>query len=306
METIADRIQQAIAFLAVVEEGSFTAAAARLGSSKAQVSKQVSALEAGLGAQLLFRSTRSLSLTETGRLYLDYCRQLRDTAQAAEQAVAASRHEVAGILRLSAAPTFAGAFLLDLVHAFRRLYPGISFELDLSRRRKDLAREGIDFGFRSGHNVDEDLVARPIGQMRDVPVASPVLLNRLPPLRAPEDLAGQPCIANTHFRDDPAWVLERGGEARTVGLAPILSLNDYGMIRTAALEGMGLARLPGFQVHRDLEAGALVRLLPDWKMPALPIHLVWPQRRNPPHRNRVFREFALAFFADPQRAALLR
>lgn len=305
METISDRIPQALAFLAVAEEGSFTSAASRLGISKAQVSKQVSALERGLNAQLLFRSTRRISLTETGQMYLAYCRQLRTTAEAAEQAVSAAKHEVAGTLRISSAPTFGGAFVLELVTAFRRLHPAVTFEIDQSIRTRDLAREGIDFAFRSGHKIDETLVARPVGVMRDVPVASPKLLHRLPPIHEPDDLQNLPCLVNSHFGNDAEWILQRDGERHVVRMTPSLSVNDYGMIRAAALEGLGVARLPRFQAHPAMETGELVRLLPGYEMPGTPIHLVWPQRRNAPHRNRVFRDFALAFFAQAPRAALL-
>lgn len=305
METIEGRFEQALCFAEVAEAGSFTAAANRLGRSKAHLSKQVAQLEQALGVQLLFRTTRKLTLTDSGRLYLDYARQLRETLLESERAVSAIREEAAGTLRLTAPTSFGDAFLLDLLIAFRAAHPQVQVEIDLCTQRRDLIADGFDFALRAARTLEDPLVARALGVIRDLPVASPSLLAAHGTPSTPADLAAIPAIRNTHFRDDPEWVFLREGEAHTVRVAGDVGVNHYGLIRSAAIKGAGMARLPHYLVADALADGRLVRLLPGYDFAPTPVYLVYPQRRHQPYRNRVFADFVTAWFADPAKAAVL-
>ncbi|GAP66748.1 LysR family transcriptional regulator [Mizugakiibacter sediminis] len=304
MKTILGRFDQALAFATVAELGSFTRAAERLGLSKAHVSEQVSALEAALGVQLLHRTTRRLALTETGRIYLDYCRQLRDTLQDAERAVSAASSEVGGRVRMTAPTSFGDIFLPDMIIAFRRVYPAVEVDLDLSIVKHDLVAEGYDLALRNTRVPEEHLVARPLGVIREVAVASPAFLAAHGPLDTPERIAAVPCVINSNFRDDQRWPFVRGGRTRAVRVDGPLRVNFYSAIRRAALVGAGVARLPLYMVRDDLAAGALLRVCAGWELEALPLYLLQPQRRHQPLRTRVFRDFLLRWFEAPERREL--
>ena len=299
------RYDQAICFAAVAELGSFTRAATQLERSKAHVSKQVSALEEALGVQLLLRTTRRLVLTEAGRTYLDYCKQLRETLLEGERAVSEIRRDVTGTLRLTAPTALGDAFLLDLLLAFQHQHPKVKVELDLSIHRRDLVGEGYDFAIRTTRTLDDQLVVRALGTVRDIPVASPALLAAHPTVRHPDDLRALPCMTNTHFRDDPEWVFRRGDETTAVRVGGAFAVNHFGMLLRAAIRGAGVVRLPHYLVASAIVSGQLVHLLPDFELPPSAAYLVYPQRRHMPFRNRVFRDFVVNWFTVPERAALL-
>jgi DNA-binding transcriptional LysR family regulator len=307
METIAGRFDQALAFLAVVEAGGFTAAAARLGVSKAFVSKQVGALEAALGVRLLQRTTRRVAPTDAGRLYLDYARQARELLGDGERAVSAVRTEVDGLLRITGPTSFGDGILVDLLAEFRALHPRVRFDVDLSIGQRDLIGEGYDFALRMSRTLDPSLVARNLGAMRERIVASPELLARHAPggVSAPMQLSQLEALRNNHFRDEGLWLLEHDGEQQQVPIRGTLAINSYIGMRRAALLGQGIARLPHYLVAEELRAGSLVEVLPDWRLPATPVSLVYPSREHLPQRARAFRDFVVAWFEAPERAQLL-
>jgi DNA-binding transcriptional LysR family regulator len=305
METMFGRFDQSLAFVTVTELGSFTRAAERLGCSKAHVSEQVAELEKALGVQLLHRTTRRLTLTEAGRLYLEYCRQLREVLLEAERAVSATTSEVGGRLRVTAPASFGENFLPDLVLAFQGTYPNVEVEIDLSVVRRDLVGDGYDVALRTTRALEEHLVARPLGVVREVAVASPSFLAAHGPLDTPAALERVPCILNLHFRDDALWLFERDGRTETATVGGRLRINAYGAIRRAVLVGAGAARLPLFQVREDLESGALVRLCPGYELVTMPLYLLYPSRRHQPLRTRVFIDFLLRWFEAPERRELL-
>lgn len=306
METITSQIDRMLCFSAVAEHASFTRAAAQLGYSKAHVSRQVAELERALGAQLLLRTTRRLSLTALGQRYAEHAALLRATFDEAQQAVAAERTEVAGVLRITAATSFGEVFLVDLVDEFQRLHPAVEAELDFSVQRRDLHEGFYDFGFRSVRTLDERLVARAIGVVREIAVASPALLDRFGTPRRPADLAAIPALRNSHFRDDPEWVFLRGARSETVRIRSPMAINNFPAIRHGAELGVGVARLPVYLVIDALASGRLCRVLPEWEIAPMPLYLVHPQRRHPSRLQEAFRSFAIAWFETPERQSLLR
>jgi DNA-binding transcriptional LysR family regulator len=244
-------------------------------------------------------------LTDTGRLYLEYCRQLRETLVDAERAVSAVRTEVAGRLRVTGPTSLGEVFLTDLVLEFQRRHPAVAVELDLSVTRRDLAADGYDAAIRATRAVEGDLVARPLGVMREVVVASPAFLSRVGRLDEPEDLSRVPCAINSQFSDDRHWVFERGGAARAVSVAGPLTANYYPVFRRAALTGAAAARLPLCLVRDELLDGRLARVCAGYELLSLPLYLLYPARKNPPRRARAFIDFALEWFARPEQRALL-
>lgn len=307
METVAGRFDQVLALLMVVEAGGFTAAAARMGVSKAFVSKQVAALEASLGVRLLHRTTRRVMPTDAGRLYLDYARQARGLLEDGERAVSAVRTEVDGVLRITAPTSFGDGLLVDLVADFSALHPQVRFDIDLSIGTRDLIAEGYDFALRMTRTLDPSLIARPVGAVRERIVASHALVERCAPrgVHAPADLAAFEALRNNHFRDEDSWVLERDGERLQVPVRGSLAINSYLAVRRAALRGLGIARLPAYLVREHLASGELVELLPHWRLPSTPLSLVYPSREHMPLRSRLFRDFTLEWLGDADRAERL-
>lgn len=295
-----------LCFAAVAERGSFTAAAAALGYSKAHISRQVTELERELGAELLLRTTRRLSLTPLGHRYAEQAARLRATFDEAQQLIAAERTEVAGTLRITSASTFGEVFLVDLIGAFQHAHAQVEVELDLSIQRRDLLDGHYDFGFRSTRTLEERLVPRAVGLVREIAVASPALLAASGMPRRPSELASIPALRNSHFRDDPEWVFVRGRDSETVRIRTPLAINNFNAILRAAELGLGMGRLPLYMVVDALAAGRLCRLLPDWEIAPQPIYLVHPQRHRPTRLQSAFRAFAIAWFEAPERQALLR
>lgn len=295
METNGDRFSQALALLAVSESGGFTRAAERLGVSKAQVSKQVSALEAALGVKLLHRTTRRVALTEAGRLYLEHARQAREALDEADRAVSAVRTEVEGLIRLTAPTSLGDGFLVDLLAEFRALYRAVRFDVDLSIETRDLIAEGFDFAIRMARTLDPNLVARPLGVVREAIVASPAYLAAHAPdgVNEPADLSRLEALRNRNFRDEGQWLLQRGDQTLAVPVRGGLAINHFIGLRRAAVLGLGIVRLPRYLLGEELARGSLVELLPEWQLPTTPISLVYPGREHMPMRERVFRNFAL-------------
>lgn len=299
METNASRFPQALALLTVVETGSFTRAAERLGVSKAQVSKQVSALEAGLGVKLLHRTTRRIVVTEAGQRYLEYARQARDALGDGDRAVSAVRTEVEGLIRLTAPTSLGDAFLIDLLAEFRVRYPRIRFDVDLSISTRDLVTDGFDFAIRMTRTLDPSLVSRPLGIMREAIVASPAYLAEHAPggLRESNQLSELETLRNRNFRDEGRWLLQRGEESVLVTVQGGLAINHFIGLRRAAVLGLGVARLPRYLLRDEIERSSLVELLPDWQLPATPVSLVYPSRELLPLRAKVFRDFVIEWVA---------
>ena len=308
MEIVSHRFDQALGLLTVAECGSFTRAAERLGVSKAYISKQVSELEAALGVRLLHRTTRRIALTDAGRLYLDYARQARDLLGDGERAVSAVRTEVDGLLRITAPTSLGDSFLVDLLADFRARHPLVRFDVDLSIAQRDLIGEGFDFAIRMARTLDPSLVARGIGVMRELIVASPDYLARHAPagIVEPMQLATLEALRNRSFRDDGHWIVQRGDESITVPVRGSLAINHFIGMRRAALRGIGIARLPRYLVIDELRAGRLVELLPEWQLPVTPVALVYPSREHLPQRSRAFRDFVIEWFQDPAHSELLR
>jgi DNA-binding transcriptional LysR family regulator len=304
MKTMLGRADQALIFAAVALENSFTRAAARLGCSKAHVSAQLTELEADLGVQLVYRTTRRITLTAAGTLYLEYASQLQALLIEAERAVSATRAEVSGRLTVTVPTSLGEVVTSELFLEFCSRHPNVELAIDMSPVHRDLTAERFDVAFRATHSLDDSLVARPIGVVRETIVASPSLLSAHEPVTVPTDLARLPCLVNSHFGDKPHWLFLRKGEGVSVTVGGPMIVNTYQGIHRLALLGVGAARLPYYMVASDLSDGRLEVVCSDWDIPALPLYVVYPGQRHLPLRTRAFIDFAVQWFQEPVRRKL--
>jgi DNA-binding transcriptional LysR family regulator len=266
-------------FAQVMEAGSFTAAADRLGMSKQSVSRRLMQLEERLGVRLLNRSTRRLDATPLGQHYYQSALRLLGEVQQVEHDISGQAQALRGTLRLSAPLSFAMSHLGCLLTEFLQLHPQLDVEVDLSDRAVDLIGEGYDLALRIGGLEDSSLIARRIASVERVYCASPAYLQaRGVPLK-PEDLAGHDCLPYGHSRQ-VQWQFRQGGKAQAIQVTGRMRANNGELLRDAAIAGMGVTYLPTFIVGQALADGRLVNVLEEWTPPALQLSAVYPQHRQ--------------------------
>ena len=274
-----DQIVGIRVFCAVVELGSFVAAAERLEMSTSMISKHVSQLERRLGVRLLHRTSRRLSLTEVGRAYWETVRQVLEDLDEAESAVARESERPRGKLRLTAPVWFSNSRFAQVVCAFHRNYPDVSLDLDLSDRMVDIVEEGYDLALGVSSDLQTSLLNRQICSLRFHLVASPEF-ERGRKFEVLEDLRGCPTLDYTYA----GW----GSRVSGVEVNPVLRCNSTSMLHQAALTGLGMAWLPEWLVEEDLSQGRLRRLLPEISWPSPTLYAVCSSRRYLSARVQVF------------------
>jgi len=279
-------------FVKVVELSSFTAAAEALEMSQPVVSKAVTRLEEKLGARLLNRTTRRLSLTEAGsELYRRSVRALEEIENA-ELEVARFQTEPRGTLRVSAPMSFSILQLGSKLQSFLERYPGVSVELNLDDRRVDLVDEGFDIAIRIANLQDSSLVARKIVPCRQVICAAPSYLEKHGMPERPEDLLEHNCILYSFLTNAREWRLtDPQGETHVVPLKGSLQTNNGLVNRAAALSGVGLVMLPTFYVGDQLRSGELKPVLCKFRPADIAVYVVYPERRNLTPKVRAFIDF---------------
>ncbi|MGB8816481.1 MAG: LysR family transcriptional regulator [Rhizobiaceae bacterium] len=292
-----DTLTRMRAFIDVVEAEGFSAAARRIGRSKALLSKYVRELEDELGALLLNRTTRQFSLTEAGHTYYQRASLLVKEVDSLQDAVRDASGDVKGRIKLSAprslADTFYGQSLID----FALQNPDIILDIRLDDRFVDLVEEGFDLAIRITRMDDSTLIAKRLAPFSILAVASPDLLARHP-IEKPQDLARLPCILDTNSRSLSNWsFIGSDGEQINVSVKPRFEVNSPFPARQAAVAGLGFAMLPDFVAAPEIEAGRLVRILPEYKFLAGGgIYAVYPHRRYLPAKIRVLVDFLAHWF----------
>lgn len=266
-------------FSAVVETGSFTRAAERMGVTKAVVSAHVARLEDALGTALFTRSTRHVRPTDAGLMLHDRCRRILHEVEEAENEISHSLSEPRGILRLTAPNDYGQSVLLPLLADFRRRYPACQVDLQLDDQLTDMQSGNFDMAIRLGWPADSALKSRHIGAFKQFLVACPQLAGASPTLNHPAELENLPFIANAALRDPVSWRFARGGEEVQVKLAPVASVNTTPAVLGAALAGMGFAILPDFLVRTPIREGRLQAVLPDWTLRTGGIFIIFPPAR---------------------------
>ena len=291
-ETLADLA----VFVAVINAGSFTAAAAKLELSKSMVSKCVNRLEASLGARLLHRTTRRLRLTEAGTALYETGNSALSAIEDAQLAVSNLQGTPRGVLKVSASQAFGTVVLPAVVRQLEREHAGLSVELLLDDRHVDLVREGVDVALRiTGEPPDSGMVYRRLGPNRQVVCASPDYLEKHGTPATPQDLAAHDCIAHLQRATPRLWhfTTPTGGKT-SVKINGRTAVTNALAVRACALQGLGIIELNSYIVGPDIAAGRLVRLLDGYKPGELSIYAVFPQRRFLAPKVRVFVDALLA------------
>jgi DNA-binding transcriptional LysR family regulator len=293
-----DYLSEMRSFAAIIKQGSFTDAARATGVSKGLISQHVKRLEDVLGAQLLFRSTRKLELTETGATFLGYCQSITQSADAAFEAVETLRGEPVGTVRITVPVSFGEMFLQDIIVAFQQSHPRIQIEMELENTFRDLQASHIDVAIRAGLTDDPDQVAIPLGQLSELICASPEYWKTHPKPRTPADLADHNCLVNFQYYKDRKWVFFSDEGPTSVTAEGNLRLNHYPLIRNATVQGLGVARLPRYVAMPEIRAGRIESALDHYRSPLRPIYLVYPYQRQLPVKNRLIIEFIKSWFTE--------
>ena len=293
-----DRFEDLQAFVAVVEAGSFTAAAERLDIAKSAVSRRVSALEERLGVQLLRRTTRVLNLTDTGRSFYEHSARILADLEEAEAAVQQEHGELRGTLRVALPLSFGVRHMCKPIAAFSKLHPRLRFDLNLSDRRIDLLEEGIDVALRIGHLRDSSLIARRLFDVRHTVCASPAYITQHGEPQTPEELADHACLVYTNLPDPGRWTWQDAdGETRQVEVNVVMRAGSGDFLANAAAHGLGIVIQPSFIAAESIRRGNLVPILSDYDWPVTPAYALYPPARHLSYRVRAFIDFLVERFA---------
>ncbi|SCK22008.1 LysR family transcriptional regulator [Vogesella sp. LIG4] len=268
------------ALLAVASEGSFVAAGRLLQRHPTVVSKRVAAMEARLGIRLIERTTRQVRLTDAGMQLTQKLRTAINLITEAEQEASAGAAEVRGTLRLALPAAMGRQWLAPLMPAFLVAYPQVSIVADYSERFVDIIAEGFDLAIRMGELHDSRLIAKKLGDHRRILCASPAYIAAHGLPGSPQALAQHNCLRFSGFATFPQWRLSNGSQQQTVLVAGSMTSNDSEALLAAACAGSGILAAGEWLMSRDIAAGKLVRVLPDWQLDAPGgIYLVRPSAR---------------------------
>ncbi len=271
-------------FVAVAESESFTAAGKRLGISTAQVSRQVSALETRLATPLLYRTTRRVTLTDSGRQFYQLCRPLLDGLDEAQRLLSDQQTELNGRLRITAPVNFGEQILAPQVAAFCGRYPKVSVEMVLTNQRLDLLQEGLDLAIRIGELPDSSLKARRLGERSLAVCAAPSYLDQYGAPAGPDALAQHRCLVGT----TDLWRFTREDQPVSVRVSGAFRCNSGVALLHAAVRGLGLAQLPEHYLADAFGQGTLVPVLSDHQPPPEPIWACYPSNRHATATVRAF------------------
>lgn len=279
--------------------GTLTAAARELGITPAAASATLKRLEARLGARLFERSTRAMRLTPQGQLLLDYSTRAFELLEEAQSLLTEDRGALVGTLRVAAPSDLARTMLLPWVDEFLRAHPGLHLALSVSDQPLDVLRDEVDVAIRYGALADSRLIARQLAPSRPVLCASPAYLRGRTAPETPQDLRDHNCLTFKRAgRRHQVWRFGRRGEWTEVRVGGDRSVDDASLAREWAVAGAGILLKSVFDVRHDLDAGRLVRLLPDWETEPYPLHALLPSGRFVSGRVRAFVDFLAVKFAS--------
>lgn len=299
---MSDRLALFQTFVRVVEAGSFTSVATERHTSQPTISRQVAALEEHLGSLLFQRTTRSLTLTDDGRVFYEHARRTIEAAIEAESAVGRRRGKPSGKLRLSASVVFGRLHLIPRLPRFMTRYPDIEIDLLMNDGFSDLVEEGIDLSVRVGLVTDSSLIARRIGTTRRAVVATPDYLARRGIPQTPYDLQQHDCVIYSRLATGENWSFAGPDGPITVPVAGRFHVNNTEGVRAGILQGLGIGYVPVWHfTDHEIENGRLTVLLKDFEPPVQPISAVYPSRRFLALKVRAMIDFLAAEFEiDPK------
>lgn len=280
-------------FVSVIEQGSFSKAAEKLGLTKSAVSKRITELESQLGVKLLHRTTRKLSLTEAGERYFEYALVALRAAQEAEDAATELQNVPKGILRVSALMSFGRLHLAPMIPAFLKQYPRIELHMTMNDRGTDIIAEGFDVAVRVGEYGKAVSTAKKIAPLHSVLCASPDYIAEHGLPAVPAALTHHNCILYTYHTVVNEWVFFQAGETETVRVSGNYQVNNSEALRESLVQGLGIGRLPTFIAGEDIQAGRLVPLFEEYVMPHKTLYAVFPEKQYLPEKVRVFIKFVI-------------
>ncbi|MFZ0788954.1 MAG: LysR family transcriptional regulator [Chromatiaceae bacterium] len=282
-------------FVEVAQTRSFRRAADVTGVPNSTLSRRIAALEKAIGLRLLHRTTRKVELTEAGQIYYERCRRIVEEARLAHEQLGEMLAQPSGVLRASLPVDFATIYMAPLLPEFARLYPGITFDLDLTPRRVDLVTENYDVAIRIGEPKDSNLIARLLARLAVKIYASPRYLELSGEPMLPSDLTQHECVG---FPKTGQWTLHRGAETVEVEVGGRFLVNSIGMIRRLAHMDLGVILLPEEIATHDVAAGRLRHILPDWQATPTPVYAL-TETRLLPAKTRRFIEFLQERLGEP-------
>lgn len=290
-----DRLTAMQVFAEVAQRGSFTAAAEHLGMTRVMVTRYVAELERWLGARLLQRSTRRLSLTEGGETCLAQCRQMLEFSEEMRERSGQRNRAPKGLLRVTTSMSFGVAHLATAMGDYLAEYPEVSIDMLMADRQVNLIEDRVDLAIRIAGELDPNLVARRIAPCHSVVCAAPCYVQRHGVPETPEELVQHNCLTYSNFGRSE-WRFVRGKESLAVPVRGNLSANEATFLTQAALAGTGIALQPTYLAGPLIQGGQLVRLLPQWRPPELTIWGVYVSRRHLPASLRTLLDFLVERF----------
>ena len=287
-----DRYENMNAFVRVVEAGSISAAADRMDVAKSVVSRRLKELEEHLGVELFHRTTRQMNLTDSGSaFYQQSVRILADILEA-EHATSQFHGALKGSLKVAVPLSFGLMHLGPAINEFLQTHPEIEFDLDFNDRQVDLLADGFDLAIRIASLPDSSLIARRLAPIQTVMCASPAYLERMGTPESPEALIKHRCLVYNLISNIDNWnVYDASGELIKTRITPYLKASNGEFLRDAAVDGLGIVLMPTFIVYREIERGALVPLLTEYRYSQLAAYAIYPQTRHLSQRVRAFVDF---------------
>lgn len=290
------------AFLQVVDSGSFSAAAAEIGVSVATVARQVNSLEARLGVHLLHRTTRSLALTEAGKLYHARIRDVLRTYDSVKREVASFQKDVKGVLRVHLRHSVGNQVIVPALPAFLSKHPNIKLEVTLTDTREDLVAQGVDVAVWLGSLEDSSLIARRLSPGKRLVCCSPAYARAQGMPENPSDLVGHNCIVYRAKSYDSSWRFTKEGQTTSVAVTGNLESESSAVLMTSALNGLGFVMLQEAMVRSAIEKGELVNAFPDYSVSStdadIALYAVYPGSKQTSPKNRAFIDFLVRLFKD--------
>jgi len=283
-----DRLDSINLFLEIAERGSLTAAAEATERTLPTVVRSLAALEEHLGVRLFNRTTRTLSLTEEGRVYKKHAQMIRAVVSESERAMGLTQHEPMGLLTVTASVKFGELYVAPLLEEFLRNWPKMQIKLLLLDRIVNLVEEGVDVAVRIAHLPDSDLVARQVANIRQVVVATPDLIKRVGKPMCPEDLEKLPCIRSPGIGDSETWEFHVNKKPTRIRVQGNLYCNQIGGAAAACAAGVGFGRLLHYQVVQMKRNGQIQTVLEEFEPPSRALSIVYPVNRQGSIRINTF------------------
>ncbi|WP_455207263.1 LysR family transcriptional regulator [Kaarinaea lacus] len=293
-----DRFANLQTFIKVVDFGSISAAATRLGIAKSAVSRRISELEQRLGVQLFRRTTRQLNLTESGKSFYERAVRILTDLEEAELAVSQQHSELAGQIKIAAPLSFGLLHLAPAITDFMQNHPKLRFDLDFNDRQVDILQEGFDLAIRITRLADSSFIARRLATIHHIVCASPAYLQRQGTPTAPDTLQNHQCLSYSNVADSNVWHFrDKNNNKGQIKVPVVLQANNGDFLRDAAIAGLGVIMEPTFIVYDAINKGLLSPLLTDYQWPAIDAYAIYPQTRHLSQRVRALVDFLAQRFA---------